>query len=45
MFNDFIDKIWLLNSIDILVALFGCFTFWVSILATILKIVNWSFSK
>lgn len=45
IFNNFRDKIWLLDSGNIMIALFGCFAFWFILIATILKIINWAFSK
>ncbi len=47
MFNNFRDKIdsGILNNSNILIALFGCLMFWLIIIATILKIINWAFSK
>lgn len=43
IFNDFRDKLWLLNSINVLIALFGCLLFWLIIISTIFKIINWAF--
>jgi uncharacterized membrane protein required for colicin V production len=45
MFNDYINQLRLLNTTNVLISLFGCLSFWLIILSTILKIVNWAFSK